>query len=171
MGQSSLLPIRSKPETKKPTWLNSAERGFPLQDRRVLTVCGVHWAPAPRRRRSANSNPLCPLHQCFLVQPSVARGGEFDSYHLHFQPHFYLTRNKIMKNPLAQLCCTALFLGTLSLTGCGDSEAPAIVGGPTPEIQAQLDARSAEYGASMAKSMKSNPSRIVCSLSDWLAVF
>ncbi|WP_442510648.1 hypothetical protein SH528x_002285 [Novipirellula sp. SH528] len=64
-----------------------------------------------------------------------------------------------MKKPLTQLCCTALFLGTLSITGCGDSDAPTIVGGPTPEIQAQLDARSAEYGDSMAKSMKNNPSQ------------
>ncbi|GAA5507612.1 hypothetical protein [Novipirellula caenicola] len=64
-----------------------------------------------------------------------------------------------MKISLTQLCCTALFLGTLTITGCGDSDTPAIVGGPTPEIQAQLDARDADYAKSMAESRKGDRSQ------------
>ncbi|GAA4472773.1 hypothetical protein [Novipirellula rosea] len=64
-----------------------------------------------------------------------------------------------MKIPLTQLCCTALFLGTLTITGCGDSDSPTIVGGPTPEIQAQLDARDSDYAKSMAESRKGDRSQ------------
>ncbi|WP_040764630.1 hypothetical protein [Novipirellula maiorica] len=64
-----------------------------------------------------------------------------------------------MKTPLTHLFYTALFVGTLSITGCGDSDAPAIVGGPTPEIQAQLDARENDYAKSMAESRKGDRSQ------------
>ncbi|WP_146402941.1 hypothetical protein [Planctomycetes bacterium CA13] len=52
-----------------------------------------------------------------------------------------------------------LALSLVCLSGCGSSDEPTIVGGPTAEIQAQLDARNTDYAKSMSASQKSNPNQ------------